>query len=43
MNRLRRNFVLALLLFAAWVGTLAVMAGVAGEPPRARKAVGTAR
>ena len=43
MNRLRRNFVLALLLFVAWVGVLAVMAGVAGEPPRARGVANPAR
>lgn len=33
MNRLRRNFLLALLLFVAWVGALAVMARVSGERP----------
>ena len=43
MNRPRRNFVLASLLFAAWVGALAVMAGVSGEPPRPRGAVDSSR
>lgn len=43
MNRPRRNFVLALILFLAWVGGLALMAGTSGERPRAKVAAGAAR
>ena len=43
MNHLRRNFVLSLILFAAWVGALAVMAGVSGEPPRVKGVAAPAR
>ena len=36
MNNRRRNLVLALVLFVAWVGGLAWMARVAGERPQSR-------
>ena len=39
----RRNFILALILFAAWVGALGWMATVSGERPRPRPAAGNSR
>ena len=38
MNPPRRNFLLALFLFLAWVGGLAWMASTSGERPQAKPA-----
>ena len=43
MNPPRRNFLLALILFFAWVGGLALMASYSGERPRPRVAEGSQR
>ena len=43
MTHHRRNFVLALILFAAWVGALGVMAGVSGERPHLKNRAGAVR
>lgn len=39
MNPRRRNFAVALVLFFAWVGGLAFMAGFSGERPRSQGVV----
>ena len=41
MTRPQRRFALALVLFAAWVGVLAYMAGTSGERPQARASAAT--
>ena len=43
MNRHHRNFSLALILFFAWVGGLALMAGYSGERPRLKSEIAVTR
>ena len=43
MNHHRRNFVLALILFATWVGILGVMASISGERPQLKNRAGVGR